>query len=118
MKATLSCLVVLFVLAPALKAQQPCGGAFVFWNSSEEKMRDSSLNGTYYFPAEAATFSNAFQGLANWAIAFDVETQSNIARMCQVFQRQDEQLEALKAEVAALRKQVAAISAKSAKAGK
>jgi hypothetical protein len=38
--------------------------------------------------------------------------------MCQVFQKQGEQLEALKAEVAALRKQVAAISAKAAKVGK
>jgi len=117
MKAT-SFLVVLFVLAPALKAQQPCAGALVTWSQTQEKSRDSSLNSTYYYPAEAETFSRALKGLSSFVVAFDVETESNIAAICRVVQSQDEQLAILKDEVAALRKQVATINAKAAKAEK
>ena len=108
MKASLSFLLVLFVLAPAgrSQAQQPCGGAIIDWKQSEEKARDSSLNSTYYYPAGAETFARAFQGTNSYVVAIDIETKMNIAALCQVVQNQQIQLDALQTEISALRKRV------------
>jgi len=104
-KAIVSVIIVLSAVAlQAQQAPRPC--ELVSWKGVQEKSRDSSLNGTYYYLAEDEGLSRLAQGLISYTSALDIETEMNITSICNTLELQQAELDELKAEVATLRKQL------------
>jgi hypothetical protein len=68
------------------------------------------LNGNYSYLVGDEGLSRVAQGLISLTSALDVETESNVDRLCRIVQDQQAQLNELKTQVAALRKQLAQIN--------
>ena len=90
----------------AAQSSPVCTDPSIRWKQVEQKANDSSLNGNYYIPASAEDLNRVVKGVESYVIALDVDATDAINSLCSAVDRQQAEIDQLRVEVEALKKQL------------